>query len=232
MSDVGAMGWLFIAYMLVLFPMGAIRTARRVRVARESGGAVPLPSRTRLYLSTLVVQASLGLMAYAVSRQLGTSLMGTRDIASLTTIHWLYGVATLIVLCLLAELSWRTRPEAERRSMFTRLLLPQSPRERVLFGLVVLAAGTCEELAFRGALFQLLGIMTGSLLASAVLCSVDFALVHYPQGRRSMVTIFFMALLKHSLVMLTGTLLVSMVVHVAYDLVATWRTARRFATAA
>ncbi|MDB4906700.1 MAG: hypothetical protein JWO05_1484 [Gemmatimonadetes bacterium] len=231
MSSVSVPGWLFIAWMLIAFPLAAVRTARRVRASRAPHGE-PFASRTKLYASTLALQAVLGLMAFAVCRAQWIPLIGTRPARELTAVHWLYGAGCLALLVLLAELSWRTRPESERKELFTRMLLPRSSRERALFALVILAAGTCEELAFRGALFQLLALVTGSLAAAAIICSVDFALVHYPQGARSMVTIFVMALLKHALVLLTGTLLVSMVVHVAYDLAASWRTARRLAATA
>ena len=91
---------------------------------------------------------------------------------------------------------------------------------------VVLAAGFAEEAAYRGLGMLVLGVLGIQPWWSALLLSAAFAVAHAVQGRLGVVIVFAMALVMHALVALTGTLLIAMVVHIAYDLVAVVVTAR------
>ena len=99
-----------------------------------------------------------------------------------------------------------------------RTLQPEDRRRaRLLWLAVSLAAGVSEEITYRGVFFLLLHRVTGSVLAAALLAAAAFGLAHVVQGRESVLVIFGIALLAQTLVLVTGTLLVAMAVHVAYD---------------
>jgi membrane protease YdiL (CAAX protease family) len=125
--------------------------------------------------------------------------------------------------------SWRVRSAEERRTMWVRHLLPSSRVQWALWLVVSLAAGISEETTYRGVLVVLLGSFTASMVIGALLSAVVFAVLHYPQGGKSMALVFAIALVMQVVVSATGALYVAMGVHAAYDITAGVRAARRFA---
>jgi membrane protease YdiL (CAAX protease family) len=68
---------------------------------------------------------------------------------------------------------------------------------------------------------------TGSLAAAVIVSAIAFAAVHAPQGLAGVVYVFAIALLHQALVLFTGTLLLAIAVHFAYDVLAGLWLARR-----
>jgi hypothetical protein len=114
---------------------------------------------------------------------------------------------------------WIRTPE-ERRTMPIRKLIPHDRGDWALYGITSVLAGVAEEAAYRGALMSVLIGLTGSTALSVMMSALAFTLGHAVQGGKSMVVVFAMALLMHGLVFVTGTLVVAMVVHAGYDLLA------------
>jgi hypothetical protein len=137
------------------------------------------------------------------------------------------GVLTLATVVGIGELSWRTRTPAERERLWVRRILPRTPAERR--GWIVISAGAAiaEEVAYRGAFVAVATMVTGSALVAVLASAVAFAAVHAPQGVSGTGYVFLIALLHQALVLFTGTLLVAIVVHFAYDVVAGLWLARR-----
>jgi membrane protease YdiL (CAAX protease family) len=92
---------------------------------------------------------------------------------------------------------------------------------------VSLAAGIAEETAYRGVLVVLLASVTASFVVAALLSAAAFAIVHYPQGAKSVGWVFAIGLVMQALVSATGTLYVAMGVHAVYDVTAAIRAAGR-----
>jgi membrane protease YdiL (CAAX protease family) len=68
---------------------------------------------------------------------------------------------------------------------------------------------------------------TGSLSIAVLASAIAFAAVHAPQGLAGIGYVFVIALLHQTLVLVTGTLVLAIIVHFAYDVLAGLWLARR-----
>ena len=214
---------LYLVLIAVLMPLGAMWSRASIADATAEARA---RGRTRVLSRAVLVQGALFVVSFVIARTHGMALLrpahvGGREIA--------VGVVALLVLLGAGLLSWRLRSPEERRQLWVRHLLPRTGPQWGLWLLVSIAAGISEETAYRGVMVVLLGSLTASFVVAALLSAVVFALVHYPQGGKSMALVFAIALVMQALVSVTGTLYVAMGVHAAYDITAGVRAARRFA---
>jgi hypothetical protein len=224
------MEWFFLGYLCLLLPWAAARSRARVRPlesddpARRAAAEAALPAGVvRLLSATLLLLLMLGCFSWILAREWRYDLFGGR---ALDPRAWFLGLVTLTLQLVLFAVARYWRGVEARRHTVVRRLVPRSPAEWAMVATVVLAAGFAEEAAYRGLGMLFLGILTGSALLSAALMSLAFAAAHALQGRKSMIVILGTAVLMHLLVFLTGTLVVAMVVHVVYDLLAVALTAR------
>lgn len=228
-----AAGIPLLACLLAVLPWLAWRSALRLRAARdgtETPGTPPLPSRSGIFIGTLILLSSLFLLAWLTGRSLGFNpfhieRLGTREL--------LAGLVALAAALGLRWVSQAIRSEAERRTLPAFAFMPRSSTEWSLYLAMSVVAGIAEETAYRGVGMALLTWSTGSAILSAAVLSLAFGLAHLTQEWKSVGIVVAMALLMHGLVAFTGTLVIAMVVHTVYDMIAGIlgsRDARRFAT--
>ncbi|MGH7669638.1 MAG: CPBP family intramembrane glutamic endopeptidase [Gemmatimonadaceae bacterium] len=221
MTSLHFSSWFFLAFMTFVLPYGAIATARRTQSA---AGPANIGSRSQLHLNATITQVLIfGIAWYAALLQ-GLRFLGP---VHLTARDLLAGVVTLAVMGGMAWISQRLRSEDERRRLWVLGLLPRTFREGAPFVLLAALGAISEELAYRGVTFALCTMLTGSAIAGALIAALLFAVVHYPQGGKSMAVIFGIALLKQALVVFTGTLWVAIGVHFTYNVLAAVGMARR-----
>ena len=101
-----------------------------------------------------------------------------------------------------------------------RLVTPTTRGEYAAFCGIATSAGIAEQLAYRGILFSFLLWYTGSHVAAALLAAVPFGLVHVFQGWRAAAIVGVIALRDQILVILTGTLVYAIVIHIIHDIIA------------
>jgi membrane protease YdiL (CAAX protease family) len=89
-----------------------------------------------------------------------------------------------------------------------------------IFALVAVMAGIAEEAAYRGVAVWILTPVFGNPLPAMLLSMMAFAVSHAIQGGKAMALIFVIAGVFHALVYFTDTLVVAMVVHATYDIIA------------
>jgi membrane protease YdiL (CAAX protease family) len=126
----------------------------------------------------------------------------------------LIGIAASFVLLPLIS-RWTRRPIVVGD---IQALLPQTPDERLLFVVVAVSAGVCEELLFRGfglRLFEQAGL-TGMVLL--VVAAAAFGLAHIYQGVAGVLITFILGLLLSFAYVATGSLLLPMAIHTLIDL--------------
>ena len=209
----GAPSLVFLAYLLVLMPIAGIRSAQRLRAA----DATRLPSREVIWISTMVNLAIMLGLAWFVGRGFGFRIFAISHIRAPD----LLAAATALAICF--ALRWVARamqPQAQRRNLLVYKLSPRTSRERALSVVAVLLAAVTEEAAYRGVAMSILWYSLGNPWIAALICAAAFAAAHWPQGALSGVIIFGIALLMHALVAFTGTLVLAMIVHAAYDFAA------------
>lgn len=206
--------FIFLVVLFVLMPRAALRSARVVRQAHDAGQ--PLP-RMRLMLSTAFALMVIWLLAQMNAAPMGRDLFwlprfGARELA--------IGAAGLAAVLAMIPIGSAFRTPEEERKRFIYSLAPRTSRELAAFVIVAIMAGIAEESAYRGVAVWLLSPVFGSHVPAAFLSAMAFGVAHAVQGARSMILTFVVAVLFQAIVQLTGTLVIAMVVHATYDIVA------------
>lgn len=143
------------------------------------------------------------------------------------------GAAVLALgFCFLLRFMVRAlRSEQERRRLLVFRIAPRTRQEWALWIVTILSASVIEEIVYRGVAMSILWYMLGNAWIAALISAIGFAGAHWTQGAKSGAMIFFIGLIMQGLVAVTATLVLAMIVHAAYDLVAGYliaREARRF----
>lgn len=212
----GGPSLLFLAYLLGVLPWAAIRSARLADRALGPAGRGSARDRLTVWASTLLAQGVLLVTAWLAGRSFGFRFFAL----PIRPVDLAAAAAALAACFVLREVARRIRSEEERRALLVHRLAPRSPVEWLVFGLVALVASVTEEIAYRGVGFALIATSTGSLAAAVLVCAAAFAVAHALQGFKSGLVILVMALVFHALVLVTGTLVLAMLVHLLYDVVA------------
>ena len=218
---------LFVFLVLVVLPLGAVRSRSTIaRGARQrTGGRSRPPRRSDVLTRALVVQLLLFTMSFVVARH---ERMDLWSWTGLRPVNVGIAIGALTLLLVLGALSWQLRTPEERRTLWMRHLLPRTSAQWALWLVLSLAAGVAEETAYRGVLVVLLASVTASFVTAVLLSAAAFALVHYPQGAKSMGWVFAIGLVMQAVVATTGMLYVAMGVHAVYDVTAAIRAAGKF----
>jgi hypothetical protein len=215
-------GFIFLVVLFVLMPRGALRSARHLRQAQAGTG--PMPSRARVAGSALFALLMLWVISFLNADGMGRSLFALPAIGAREIGIGLIGLVVLLGAIPVAR-AIRT-PEEERRALLQGFV-PRGAREYAVFALIAVMAGIAEEAAYRGVAVWILSPIMGGLVPAAFLSSMAFAVAHAVQGGKAMVVVFGIAVVCHALVYLTNTLVIAMVVHTVYDLIAGAVAARR-----
>jgi len=139
-------------------------------------------------------------------------------------------VAAILLWCLVAHviittilplvlLSFNQRIREIVQSSYDSSLYPVTDRQQLLFALATVTVGICEELIFRGFLYNFL-IEEFSLTAtlSFIIASLIFGLLHFMQGVRGITNSIAFGLIMGFLASLSGSLLLPIIVHIIYNL--------------
>ncbi len=223
-----------LAYLFVFLPWGAWKSAiyldrararkelsaRREGVSAEVASEVAMPSLGRIYGNTLINMGLLLLLAFLAAREAELSLFAVGAFGLREFVACLVWFTVSFTVGLVSRW-WRT-PE-ELRRMAWMVLVPRTRNQWLGFVAVAIAAGVCEEAAYRGMAFNALHWSTGSATTAALLSAFAFALAHRVQGYKSMAIVFVKGLLLQVLVWYTGTLVGAMVGHAVLDVVTAYR---------
>ena len=220
MKNPTLLGTILLAHILVVLPLLVWRSTRQFRAARAAApgpeAVLPVP-RAQVFVSTIFMLGILFLLAWLAGRDSSYDIF---RIESIGAREILAGVAVFLLYLVLRKVARALRTDEERRRMVVRAMLPRSPREWSLYLVMAIAAGIAEEAAYRGVGMYLLSEALGNAWVAALILATAFALAHLMQEWKSLPFIFLMALAMHALVAVTGTLVVAMVVHAVFDLVA------------
>jgi uncharacterized protein len=135
----------------------------------------------------------------------------------------LIGTAFVIVLSIRARRRAATsRPV--RSAPLSRILpdfstlLPTTLNERLLFALVAISAGVCEEIVFRGWLLSELHQFGLTGIGLVAVASAVFGLAHFYQGPAGVLLTGLLGVVFCGLYVASGSLLLPIVVHAVIDL--------------
>ena len=111
----------------------------------------------------------------------------------------------------------RWRRAVERGSPHVYLFMPDTREERGWWIAVSIFAGISEEITWRGVQPALVAFVVGSPEAGALVAAISFGVAHATQGWKAASIVVIFALAFQGLVWLSGTLVLAMAVHAAYD---------------
>lgn len=215
MDKVQLLGWIFLVFHAVLIPRGALRTRRHL-------AQHPVPPDLGAHLLRVILSQVL-LVTLSLVVAWGTWIRVFMP-PRLTWVDAALGAGALALLVAIAQVFWRdTVDRGEPRVAY---LSPRTPRERVLWVLVSLAAGIGEEITYRGVLFIVLLRITGNPWAALAVSAAIFTLAHLQQRPAGLAVIALGAVLCQLLAMRTGSLYLSMALHTLYDVIAGFTYAR------
>jgi membrane protease YdiL (CAAX protease family) len=199
-----AIWFLFIFGLFV--PYLTIKSARAVR----AGATVP--PRKRIFLSTIIMLLLFLVVSLFAAREAGIDVFARGTVS----LRALAAALAMLAICLaIMPLLWRTSSDADRRR--TLLTRPQQTGDLGWWFLVSLAAGTVEEITYRGVMVAILLTLTRSWWLAVAISVLCFTLGHANQCISRMLVIAAIALGCHLLVLLTGALYLAMAVHFTYD---------------
>lgn len=143
---------------------------------------------------------------------------------------WSIGLSLLFVVVILLETRYRLAEKRLRATVSSWArdmpFLPTTPREFRWSIPLSLAAGINEEIVFRGFLISYCLGFTGSsplgVAAAVSIPAIGFGLVHRYQPWRSVALIVWLSLVFGAIYVLSGSLLVPVLLHIALDLAAAW----------
>jgi membrane protease YdiL (CAAX protease family) len=174
----------------------------------------PLPPKDRRYRAMIVLQVLLFAITSLAAKQNDVRLFGP-----VWPPAWTWAAAAAYLLFITARIRVGWRKLTEERKHRARLTLPENPVEMRYWIPTSLLAGVSEEYAYRGVAYSVLSQITGSPAISLIVCVLTFSIAHMMQGWRATVGIALLAVLFHLTVLLTQSLYLVIVFHVAYDLV-------------
>jgi membrane protease YdiL (CAAX protease family) len=207
-------------FVLILFLAGWAYVGRMwaIKLRAES-----VPSHLPLYLSTLAMEwAVFGYIVWGV-RKRGISLR------ELVGPRWSKGKANLkdlvyagcfevVALAILTLTSHLLRIDPKSQS--TRFMMPAGALEILVWILLSLTAGICEETIFRGYLQKQFASWTRSSVAGLLISAVLFGAGHIYQGGRQAIVIVVFGALFGTLALICRSLKPGMIAHSFQDAVA------------
>lgn len=211
---------LMAAVLWIVVPLlGLIQHRHLVRqIARGRNGA-----RTDAYIRLIAGEWIVALAALAVLIA-GDGNLEESGLCTPATVRFWIGSALVMVLSGLVVLQTRAvissaeaLRAARRQIAPVNAILPHNAHEAHWFSVLSVTAGICEEIVYRGFLLSYLGTYLtpwGALPLSAL----AFGLGHAEQGIKGIVKTGAMGLVLALLVLWTGSILPSIVLHVVIDL--------------
>ncbi len=219
-SPVEVLDHLFVLAFAVVYPTLGYLSFRRLLRDVAAGHA---PERLRLYLQTIVGQWLLLGLGVVIWRCLDRDIvmLGFSVTGNLNSV-----VATAVAVAAVAFLigqgrAVRAAPADELPDIVTafgdmRHLLPRTRRELRRFYIVGIAAGICEEILWRGVLLWYLQQLM-PMWAAVLLATLWFGIAHAYQGAAFVPRVTLVGAVLMMLYLLTGSLLLPILVHIAID---------------
>jgi len=220
--------WLHLAgyFAIMAYLLGAGIYSQRVGVGggAASGQLMDHSQAIRSYL--LSILANVGITYYC---WVGVHWRGG-TMATLTGGRWRSwkGVAVDVAIAVPVCVVWQATAYGVQRLLgrnearSVESMLPQSAVEVVLWILVSVVAGFCEEIQSRGYLQQQLRALSGSVVAAVLGQAVMFGLIHSYQGWKKMVVIAVLGLLYGALAAWRRNLRANMISHAWLDVWNGW----------
>lgn len=210
-AGVALLDAILLAVLLVVVPAFAL-----AQVPLVAGAAI---ERIPAYWSSILTLWVLGTACWLVgSRHGGGAAVGMVGLPAVPLVLWSVGL-TLAGLTVMAAFRILATVLPVTDSPLLAQLLPRTPKERRLFGVLSVAAGAGEELAYRGYVIPMLAPLAG-VVGSAVISTAVFGVVHAYQGPLGIVRTSLMGGILAWGFLASGSLLAPIIAHTLIDILA------------
>ncbi len=200
----------FHVIIVLLVPLLSIANLQMIEKIKEFA----LPNKQKLYIQSAVNQmllTAIALWAANVS-EIKINLIG--NISQLAIIG---GVLFLIIAFTVGYLSNKNK-NIEETNPGLDLLRPNTTKEKITWVGVNLVAATCEEIIFRGVLFNLFLRTTEQPIVAAIISAIVFGVSHSVQGIMGIIITAIFGLGLQQIAHLNNGLLIAMIVHFLYNM--------------
>ncbi len=212
-TSLGVADALFLALLMELLP--ALAVAQLPLVDEEER----LP-RVPVYLSSGAVILILGWGGLLLGvRRFGAEGMGLTNAPAELVASVTVGITALVLGLMVVVLLIR-KAAGLHESWLLVQLLPETPREKIAFAGLSLAAGMGEELAYRGYGIRALTMLLGWDWAAALLSSAMFGVLHAYQGWLGILRTGLLGLILAGSFLISGSLWPAIIAHAIVDLTA------------
>jgi membrane protease YdiL (CAAX protease family) len=174
-----------------------------------------LPGRKQMYASTI-----LGLWALTFVTALATTqaridprLLGVIGLPWTSFVVW-----TVFALAAIGALVAAFKAFGIAETAMLQQLIPQTGPEKLIYVLVCLTAGICEELIFRGFLIAALRAATGSVGLAVMLAAGAFGIAHAHQDSAGALRATLLGLVLSVPLLVSGSLYPGIAAHAIIDL--------------
>lgn len=211
-SPMGLWSAAYFALLVCLMP--ALAVAQLPAVEGESLPRVPV------YVSSGVVILALGLGGLILGAEsFGLETMGLGPASRIDVATWTL-VLSLAALLLLYLFFILRKAAGLRENALLVQLLPETPKERIVFLFLSLAAGFGEELAYRGFLIPAFTLLLGGEWAAAFVSSAVFGVLHAYQGWLGIARTAALGMLLAAAFLISGSLWPAIFAHAVLDIMA------------
>ena len=210
--------WLSLITLLVLYPavsmIGVVGTDTAAMLRNMTQGMLMFT-----LIVTVLMQWGIYTLNYAA---LFTELTGLKGIGirRITPLDFAWGLSFLLAaILILSGLSWVMARLGLEIPSEIELLIPQDFKGRILWVVVSITAGFCEEVAFRGYLMTRIRLLTksNSWIVPTIVSAVVFGVCHSYQGIAGFFLITIYGILFSLLYIRTGSLWPGIIAHFLQD---------------
>jgi uncharacterized protein len=203
---------------LLILPIASVLDIKKLRLSKDP------KAKERTYLK-IFMWFWLSLMGYIISSPINDVFFVTRPIAfnNIGNIAFYlilsYYLITQVFPILLIFFSEKFRGLVSKAYKNNSFIFPTTPRQKKLFWIVPITVGICEEIIFRGYLYQYFTSSPYgfSALASFLLCTVIFGLGHFQQGVSGVIDSTLLGFMLGFIYFATGNLYISILIHILFD---------------
>jgi uncharacterized protein len=214
--------WFFFVTLSMVFPAFGFILYKQFRKKSESKNSNKW-NKTTLYLSIIIAEWILVSLLIIIDSKYSISLkeIGERVIF-FSRSFW---AATLLLLILailvfqnIRQLKRTKLEELEKSLTRLRYFLPNRLLEWILFIIMVLTTGTCEEILYRGWLINFLTVLTSSKWIGVLISSSIFGLAHAYQGKQGVISSSIIGLIFGITFIFVQSLIPGQIMHFAINL--------------
>ena len=217
------MHWDYAAILLSLAIAVPWLGRRRVRQLLQTS-ATTKAERLALYASTIAAQWFAAVLVLWRTRANGTraEALGLAIPRPALTIAIAFSLAILVFINQVVSLRRIGQRKDEMKGLLPQLALkifPQDHSECLGFFALVATVSICEELIYRGFVQGVFQNWSGGVVSAGIVgAAVMFSLAHLYQGRKGLLSTFFVGLIFSAVRAWTGSLLAPMVSHFVADM--------------